>query len=246
MAVQKSDNKKVREMFQIFLRLPLGETAMSPMIVAHPIFDSGTYPIMDEDGNIELLDIYNDNKNCEKAINYVEANILPSVTDIFSALMIIRKPYRLSFLKYCKDFLSKEDFSVALGDVWCTVESASFDKNVSLNELVRWFKKCDKNKLMNKEELSYLDSLPDEVSVYRGIGGNGSNKGLSWTDNYDLAVWFAKRWNTKNGYVIKGKVKKADILAYFSGRAGSVVSENGETELIIAYEDIMDKEMSYL
>ena len=63
-------------------------------------------------------------------------------------------------------------------------------------------------------------------------GGRG--KGLSWTQDREQAIWFAKRFHAvhgERGKVIEGICKKADVLAYFAGR--------DEQEIVVDPEKVM-------
>lgn len=70
---------------------------------------------------------------------------------------------------------------------------------------------------MDAEELAYYNSLPDEFTVYRGIGSKTNKKGISYTLSLEKAEWFANRFQ-QDGYVLTGTAKKKDVLAYLNGR----------------------------
>lgn len=231
---KESNIDAVREMYNNFLNLPIEDTAMSPLIVSHPVFESGI--TMSRNG--DMLNIYESKDDLQRAIKelFDISSNFKKVEDFFA---LIRKPYKLTFLMYCRDYLTNEDFSSLLGDIWVTVENGNQDVNVSVGTISRWFSSADKNFLMDEGERAYIESLPEEFEIYRGVGEGRNPKGLSWTRDLNLAKWFANRWN-KNGYVIKGKAKKRDVLAYFGNRAGS--SDIGETEIVIQYSKVMDKE----
>ncbi len=60
---------------------------------------------------------------------------------------------------------------------------------------------------MTKEELKIFNSLPDEFTIYRGVG-HKRKKGLSWTLSKDTAEWFMNRYEGKNNHVLTAKVKR--------------------------------------
>lgn len=75
--------------------------------------------------------------------------------------------------------------------------------------------------LMTAAERRKLEGMPDEFPVYRGfIGKRG--RGLSWTIDQSKAEWFARRFamltHLGQPRLMKGIVKKKDVLAYFNGR----------------------------
>lgn len=88
-----------------------------------------------------------------------------------------------------------------------------------------YFIKClfsiaDKDRL-----LQIGDPLPgdDPFTVYRGVAGNGParrKRGISWTGNFDKAVWFAKRFKgfLYKPMVYETSVDKEYILAYVNDR----------------------------
>ena len=55
---------------------------------------------------------------------------------------------------------------------------------------------------MDKDEYEAYQMLPDIIDIYRGVGNKSNPNGISWTTNFEMAKWFANRWN-KNGYVVK-------------------------------------------
>ena len=70
-----------------------------------------------------------------------------------------------------------------------------------------------------REELLVYESLPEEVTVYRGVTSYNrkKEKALSWTLDYEKAVWFANRFSTGTGEVWTMTVPKKRILCYFDG-----------------------------
>lgn len=144
-------------------------------------------------------------------------------------LPMISKPYQLLFFKINKDYLSKETYNNYLKEIWCHTEFPNADKNVSVDESLEIFKNIDKSRIMTTYEKMKLRSLPDEVTIYRGTHKKNNSNALSWTDDYDSALWFAKRFDS-NGYVLEATIKKEDIIAYFDIR--------NESELIIDFNKI--------
>lgn len=79
--------------------------------------------------------------------------------------------------------------------------------------------------IMNREEMNYLNSLPDTVTIYRGTCKDEfENKeyGTSWTINPEKANFFAYEYiMTKTEgerCVIKTEVPKESIIAYINER----------------------------
>ena len=68
-----------------------------------------------------------------------------------------------------------------------------------------------------------FDTLPDEVTIYRGTSGISVGKaryGMSWTTDLGCAMWFATRWgeDTRDPVCLKGAIQKDSILAAFNSR----------------------------
>ena len=207
------------------LHMPVQESSFSPIAVDHPVFESGILmnPKTGETANIledkeSLKDI---NKKLEERIEQAS-----SYEELF---LLIRKSYRFTYFKFISEELNEKDFARFLSYVWTISENPNQDVNVSREEAVEYFSRANKTYLMSPEERSYLASLPDRVTVYRGVAKGRNPDGLSWTDSYKTAKWFADRWYS-DGVVRKGTVLKKDILAYFNSR--------DENELIIPTEKI--------
>lgn len=82
---------------------------------------------------------------------------------------------------------------------------------------------------MEPDELSFYETLPDEIMIYRGISKRGSIKALSWTLDMHKAEWFSQRFGKKSR-VYRAKIRREDVLAYFAGR--------GEYEVVVDYRKL--------
>lgn len=144
--------------------------------------------------------------------------------DLCKIFISIRPQYKIPFFKHCCDYLSEQDFAKYLIECYTSCEVTSDTTNVSKKELLSYFKKADKQYLMDEEELGVLADLPNKVTIYRGIRDKKYINEMSWTLSLEQARWFANRFDTK-GYVYKCTINKSYILCYNSGR--------GEQEIII-------------
>ena len=145
--------------------------------------------------------------------------IIEKAESVRGIVSLIRKPDQLTFLKYIKEFLDNATFSELLGWIYVSTENPNADVNVSVSELEKWFQNADKKELMSEEEFTIYENLPEILTVYRGVGTGRVRDGLSWTRDINMAIWFANRFNGKNGktgYVLSAEIHKEDILAYFS------------------------------
>lgn len=198
--------------------VPIEPNKHFPMLCSHPFTTSTATAIPNGTNNepkwLNLLieDEYN------IWIDYIEQVI--NTCDINDFYFMINKPYRLTFLKYASQYMTKETFSEYLKHAWITSENPNDDINCSISIIIKWFKIADKKYIMDETEYNKYINLPDTIEIYRGVGINRNPKGLSWTDSLDIAKWFAHRFDTSGnqGYIEKLTVKKENILAYFNSR----------------------------
>ena len=199
-----------------------------PFIIYHPFIAQNPAPFKNKDGSLGFIDIFEDKDKyselIEQKTNYI--NEAKSFEDI---LPMVNRPYQLLFFKINKDYISKETYNNCLKEIWYLTEFPNADKNVSVDESLDMFKNADKKSIMTKSELLKLKTLPDEITIYRGTHKRNNSKALSWTDDYQSALWFAKRFDN-NGYVLQANIKKDDIIAYFD--------ERNEKELIVDFNKI--------
>ena len=216
--MDRSDLDYVKSIASTFLYLDIGATPFSPGIIQHPIFESG-YVGITQNGELKIVNVLEDEESRSEVIKQYRERIdrCPNVLNVYN---IIRKPYRLTFLKFIWNHLSSRDKGRLLKDAWTGAEDPNQDANVSISEAVKMFKDADRESLMGKGELEFLKSLPDEIKLYRGVAVGRNPKGLSWTPNLELARWFAHRFDKENekGYVKCGTANKKDVLAYLDGR----------------------------
>ena len=228
--LKTTDLDGVKDTAISFLNIDIKETPISPIVVDHPIFESGIIALKSEAINILTPD-------GSKKVKDSYTKKIKNSNDLVSVYMIIRKAYRLTFLKYIKPYLSIEDFSELLADAQVSSENPNQDANCSLSLLTRWLKEADKQVLMTEEDYKVYCNLPDKFKVYRGVAVGRNPKGLSWTPNYNKAVWFSQRFDTedKKGYVQAATVKKGKVLAYFDTR--------GEEEIVVNTRDLIGIEI---
>ena len=208
---------ELKQVFRQLLMLDVDVVKEFPFIAVHPIFENTVYYANNKVYN--LMD-YND-------LTYVRTiyfDRISSLNDVGSIFCMIRKQYRLLFLKLSKEYMSSKDFATYLRESWISAENPNMDVNVSLKTLISWFKNASKVNLMTKEDYKFYKSLPESFTVYRGVTEGHNPKGLSWTVNLDKAWWFANRWGS-SGYVLVSDITKNCAYAYFNSR--------GEDEVIV-------------
>ncbi len=164
--------------------------------------------------------------------------IVDKAENITRLYMLYRDPYKLTFMKFNADFMSKKDFAQYLSDAWVTEDNPNMDVNVPPKESIKLFKKADKKFLMEKDDFEYYQNLPDKIEVFRGVSVGRTKYGLSWTDDKEKAEWFKNRFsnfsgNKNKGLMLRAIVEKNDVLAYLNTR--------GEKELVVDVFKIKNK-----
>ena len=199
--VEKTNLQSVKSVAMSFLYLDVKVDKKIPFVVSHPYFTT-TVATAYEDGKPVMLDITTED-GLKKAREAVEKDI-QKVNSYLQFLHMIRPPYLPAFFKYTAKCLSKEDFSRFLGSMWTLVEFPNADPTVSPAEFVRYFQQAGKEILMEEGDYKRYLSLPDELTVYRGVKPKGKVLALSWTLSKKKAEWFANRFQS-DGVVYRAK-----------------------------------------
>lgn len=221
---KETDMNTIKELLKAFLYMPVEETEFFPMIVQHPIFESGYSNV-----NGKIVDITTSD-GLKEAVDKL-AEKIDSISNPMICMSILRKSYYLTFLKFVKKSLSLSDFSILLGKCWTEEENPNDDVNVPLSLSARWFKSTDKQALMYEDEYETYKNLPETFTIYRGVSHGRNPDGMSWTREYNKAEWFSNRFG--EGYILEGVARKEDALAFFNRR--------GEEEIVIEAAKVQDK-----
>lgn len=184
-----------------------------PMIMCHPYSNSPIMTVKSDKG-YDMVDITTEEG--KERFYATVLSVLDSRDNFGSILNYINKPYRLFYLKCCKEFMDNKEFSKYFAEVWVMSENPNQDVNVSLKEMAKWFEKADKESLMEAEDYKVYCNMPDEFDIYRGVSRGRNPKGFSWTRSYEKAEWFANRYG--KGYVQKAHIKKEQVYCYFNTR----------------------------
>lgn len=206
--------------------VPITPDEKFPFICVHPFTNSPVH--FPKDGT--PCDLTNESEK-ERWLVELKENIMS--TKNFSTLWtMIGDNWKLTYLKYTKNYFSKSEFANYLAEAWVLAENPNADANCSHNTLIKWFRNADKKFLMVKDDYDIWINLPDSLKVYRGVGVSRNKMGLSWTFDKNKAIWFAQRFNYGNqkGYLLEGVIEKKNILAYFNTR--------GEKEVVADYTKI--------
>lgn len=231
---KETDLSKIKEVSICLLNaVPVRADKDIPFIANHPYTDSPILTGKDESGKYTVWHL-TEKGDYEKWIRHM-GSVIADAKDIRSLYCFVCKPYKLTFLKFAKPYMSNPDFSEYFGLAWTESENPNMDVNCNLRTLTSWFKNVDKEKLMMPSDYQKYKKLPEKMTVYRGVAVGRNPSGLSWTDNKKVADWFSHRFDVKNetGYVQKAEISKDNVLAYFSTR--------NEDEIVVNTHAIKDK-----
>lgn len=226
---------KIKETAKLFLHLPIQlDENLHPLLCVHHPFISSCTTCIDH----ELVNILESPERLQDYNKHMEEEI--DSGDLCKIYMLIRAPYRLTFLKHCEPYLSPKDLAEYFADAWVSTENPNQDVNCPINYLIKMFKKCDKKHLMTEEDYQVYEQLPETFPIYRGVAVGRNPKGLSWTQNLKTAQWFAHRFDRedKKGYIQMGMAKKEDVLAYFNTRNEDEIVYNSRRLQISIYEEV--------
>ena len=170
-----TDLRGIKDTAKIFLHMNIEETKFSPLVIKHPFTDSAMVCLSQADGEIAFANIMEDTKAFTLWKEQVEKQI-DTAEDVFGIYHLMTKSYLLAFLKYTEPYLSREDFSKMLADIWIRTEAPNLDPNFKQKELLDLFRKSKQEEMMTEDEIETLRSLPETVSVYRGVTSYNAGK----------------------------------------------------------------------
>lgn len=195
-------------------------------IMQHPF--TNNRHVGTRDGRI--LDLANPKEAQEWCTNVEKQIHTMSPDQIFG--LLLNSAWYLTWLSFVKPYLSRKDFSSFLANAWTEQENPNMDVNVSTSTAIKWFKEADKKAMMDEEDYAYWETLPEEVTLYRGVARGRKKYGISWTDDKEKAIWFKNRWATpeEQGKLLRVTVKKKHCLCYLDSR--------GEKEIVLDVDAI--------
>lgn len=206
---EETDLNEVKRLAQAFVYMEPEQVEECPFFIQHPVYDTILQIIDGKPFNL-LEDI-----NAFKKLQQKTVDSIFRKKTALGVLFMIRASYRLTFFKYCKNDLSEEDYSNLLMEAWLTEENPMSDVNVSMKELLSYFKKANKEIMMCSKDLAAYNTFPDKVTIYRGV--KEPKLGMSWTLSKSKAEWFATRFSD-TGYIFQAIANKSDILCYTNDR----------------------------
>jgi hypothetical protein len=161
--------------------------------------------------------------------------------DWHTYVFLHERPYRIDILREIMFDRWIQDPAI----VWPLVTSVWVDSENIYQSLDEWMEVWDadiphRHLAMDANDRAALEKMDDEIVVYRGIALSGSEYGMSWTTDRKRAVWFANRWEggSRTPTLVRGRVKKANVLAYLSRR--------NESEIVALPDDVKHQTMRVL
>jgi hypothetical protein len=133
------------------------------------------------------------------------------------------RPHRICAMMEVIDELDDQSYWELLAHFWIDCENA-WQKRSEWRDL---WNSCrpEKQFVMNDDERGAFAFLPDELTVYRGLGDADTGDGLSWTLGREMAVRFARR--SRGHALITAVAEKRDVHAFLNRRKEQeIVVEN--------------------
>lgn len=191
------------------------QSAMGWEMIAHPLVHDVFYtPLMNA--------MYNEQLHGKR--DRVQAAL--DAEDWHGFVFLHERPYRAEVLWSCEaDIEDYEVYGELVRAVW--MDSENIWQHIEMwEDLLTGFEDIRGVTMMDDDEKTALDAMPDILTVYRGYT---YELGWSWTLDAHKARWFAVRFAGQDGVpaakVAKGKVHKELIVAYLTGR--------GEEEIVV-------------
>lgn len=125
------------------------------------------------------------------------------------------RPYRMERSIHVSHDLKDDEYWSLLGSIWSDSENL-WQYGTILGMLLS-DPRPGRDGMMDDEEKKFLESLPEEFTIYRGHQVK-NRLGYSWTLSYWRAKWFAQRFQNKRQGVVKARIKKSDVVAVLLGR----------------------------
>ena len=215
---------KIKQRAKALLDVGIITTDYSPMIVSHPFTKSGIVLIPDEEDFAQLNIV--DNKTAFVKWKSLMQKQIDNARNVFEIYFMLNDSYSLLFFNNINEFLTEEEYGKLLSHAWTNNEYANSDANVDKKTLLNFFKKANKQYLLNEEEQQEFKDFDDQFTIYRGVTNhNKSNiRALSWTLSPTTANFFATRFGSK-GKIYRATIDKNHVYAYFTSK--------GESEVIV-------------
>jgi hypothetical protein len=135
--------------------------------------------------------------------------------DWLKYILIHERPYRLKIFRKIADQLTDAEYWELLGGVY--IDSENLRRHGTILHKLLTSNRPHREQMMNGRERAHFRKLSARITIYRGYAHRNA-AGWSWTLDKAKAVWFARRTLAGKPQLATGKVKKKDVIAYFSRR----------------------------
>lgn len=190
------------------------EGAMGLPILRHPLVYAVPY-----------LEVFNAHHNRQLTMKREQLARARETRNWERYIWLHERPHRFDAFLAVADEMTDAEFSEYAADVW--IDSDNIRQNTRQWEALWSSPRLIRDAMMNEDERTTLDELPDDVTVWQGHT-SARHDGWSWTIRRTTAVEFAQRFAITEGSrarVSEAVVPKSAILAYFGRR--------GEFEVIV-------------
>lgn len=136
-------------------------------------------------------------------------------------IFVHKRPYQLKIFRKIVDKLTDAEYWKLLGEIY--INSENLRQHGSILHKLLTSDRPHREQMMNGRERAYFRKLSSQFAIYRGYSHRNA-AGWSWTLDKAKAVWFARRFAEVDAELAgkpklaTGKVKKRDVIAYFSRR----------------------------
>lgn len=189
------------------------------------------YEIMDKDKAMKK------EKHIQKTNSFIEILYAIPKQDRFGYLDVLNKEH----------VIADQECADALHGIW-TMQESFYKCGMPKLKMIQLMKIA--NKCADYQEKLNRLSDGDTVEIYRGLRVN-NYRGMSWTTDKNIAIWFAKRFSggKGTGFVFTGTINKKYILEVFNNRSEKeVVCDYRKIKNIVCEEIALvnDEEIAYI
>ena len=135
---------------------------------------------------------------------------------------------RLPALLEVADEMEREDWFRLLGDAWSGFDNVGYCANELTQAICERLIHCEStiSEMMSPEEQVAYDTLPEQITIYRGCGPN-NNSGCSWTLDREVAMKlpFMRRYTPDHPILLTATISKH--------RAAALKLDRNEREVIV-------------
>lgn len=117
---KETDLDSIKSTARTFLYLDINETPYGAVLVQHPFTNSGLVCLQNNEGH-EFVNLLEDD-NALTRWREVMKDRIQECENVYQLYLLVNKPYRIAFLKYTVDFMSRDDMSQILADLNLSAE----------------------------------------------------------------------------------------------------------------------------